>query len=197
MSDLKLCKCAGEHFLTWKLWWRNVYVAAFQSYRICFPFRVLSCHPAFPQCHLRIDLCAWVSHLTVGVCDFVKMLTPVLWSSVLPSPESIKMLTFVLWSAGPPSSVASKCKPFSIGKRVAFLRINRDVNLRTWVKRSQVIGHPLVHSSACWEHRQLCVLGKHYLIWLQSGEDLKLHKKPCQPVFSTHSAREESNVFMH
>ena len=43
--------------------------------RLFLPFRVLSCHPAFPQCHLCIDLCAWFSHLTAGVSDVVKMFT--------------------------------------------------------------------------------------------------------------------------
>ena len=32
--------------------------------------RVWSCHPAFPQC-LRIDICAWFSHLTSERCQSV------------------------------------------------------------------------------------------------------------------------------
>ena len=64
-------------------------------------------------------------------------------------------LTFVPWPAVPPSSVASKFKPFSMGNRPTLLRVNQSVNLGTWVNRSQGWRHPLMHSSALWEHRQL------------------------------------------
>ena len=51
----------------------------------------------------------------------------------------------------------SKSRPFSMGNRPAFLRINHDVNLHTWVKWSEGRRHPLRHSSAWWEHRPLCL----------------------------------------
>ena len=84
------------------------HIGLYSTLCIVLPFR-------FPQCHLRIDLCAWFNHRS-PVSDVVKLLALGLWSAILPSSsESIKILTFVLWSVVPPSSVASKCRPFSMG----------------------------------------------------------------------------------
>ena len=81
-----------------------------------------------------------------------------------PVTDVVKVLALVLWSAVLPSSGASKCRPFSMGNLPAFLRIDHDVNLGTWVNRSQGTGHPLMRYSARCEHRQLCGLGKRHLI---------------------------------